>query len=265
MKIAILIGHGESEGGSYDPGAVNGSYHEFRIAREIGKAAWERLRQLGADCQLVNYDGTFSLSDRIRQFRGKEADFLAEVHLNSGSSTASGPEVYYFPGDGTGQKYAAAISAAVSAALGLPDRGAKASDYYGIIRETGPTACLVETCFISSPDLDKVKTAAGQIVAGTAIADGIAKAAGLQSSANGWVKVSSDWYWFESGAAVKNRWVLDGGWWYRLGDDGKMLTGLQEVDGKGYLLNPSRGTVGGIYIPEGAKLITNEKGEIMHE
>ena len=40
---------------------------------------------------------------------------------------------------------------------------------------------------------------------------------------------------------------------------------LQEVDGKGYLLNPSRGTVGGIYIPEGAKLITNEKGEIMHE
>ena len=31
MKFAILIGHGESEGGSYDPGAVNGAYHEFRI------------------------------------------------------------------------------------------------------------------------------------------------------------------------------------------------------------------------------------------
>ncbi len=265
MKIAILIGHGQSEGGSYDPGAVNGTYHEFRIAMEIGKVAYERLRQLGVDCQLVNYDGVFSLSDRIRQFRGKEVDFLAEIHLNSGSSTASGPEVYYFPGDGTGQKYAAAISAAVSAALGLPDRGAKASDYYGIIRETGPTACLVETCFISSPDLDKVKTAAGQIVAGTAIADGIAKAAGLQSSANGWVLSGSAWYFYQNGRPVADQWIEDSGWEYRLGPDGKMLTGLQEVDGKGYLLNPSRGTVGGIYIPEGAKLITNEKGEIMHE
>ena len=201
MKIAILIGHGESEGGSYDPGAVNGSYQEFRIAREIGKAAYERLRQLGAGCQLVNYDGVFSLSDRIRQFRGKEVDFLAEIHLNSGSSTASGPEVYYFPGDQAGKKYAAAISAAVSAALGLPDRGAKASDYYGIIRQTGPTACLVETCFISSRDLDKVKDAAGQALAGRAIADGIAKAAGL-SARDGFQKINGKLYFYRDGKPI---------------------------------------------------------------
>lgn len=265
MKIAILIGHGQSEGGSYDPGAVNGAYHEFRIAKEIGKAAYERLRQLGADCQLVNYDGVFSLSDRIRQFRGKEVDFLAEIHLNSGSSTASGPEVYYFPGDETGQKYAAAISAAIAAALGLPDRGAKASDYYGIIRETGPTACLVETCFISSGDLDKVKTASGQTAAGNAIADGIAKASGLQPSANGWVKASSAWYYYRDGAPIENEWVKSDGWWYYLGEDSKMLTGLQEIEGKAYSFNAQRTTVGGIYIPEGAMVITNEKGAIMHE
>ena len=202
MKIAILIGHGESEGGSYDPGAVNGSYQEFRIAREIGKAAQERLQAVyGASCQLVNYDGSLSLTERIRRFRGKEADFLAEVHLNSKGATATGTEVWYYPGDQTGKKYATAISAAVSAALGLPNRGAKASDYYGIIRQTGPTACLVETCFISSSDLDKVKTAAGQALAGRAIADGIAKAAGL-TVREGFQRINGKLYFYMDGKPI---------------------------------------------------------------
>ena len=202
MKIAILIGHGESEGGSYDPGAINGSYQEFRIAREIGKAAYERLQAVySASCQLVNYDGSLSLTERIRRFRGREADFLAEIHLNAGSDTATGTEVWYYPGDRAGKKYAAAISAAVSAALGLPDRGAKASDYYGIIRQTGPTACLVETCFISSSDLDKVKDAAGQALAGRAIADGIAKAAGL-AVREGFQKINGKLYFYRDGKPI---------------------------------------------------------------
>lgn len=179
MKIAITIGHGETEGGSYDPGAINGNYQEFRIAKEIGKAAAEKLREYGADCQLVNYDGSLSLKERIRRFRRKEADLLAEIHLNSGSRTASGSEVWYYPGDEKGKRAAAEISAAIAEALHLPDRGAKASDYYGIIRQTGPTACLVETCFISSSDLEKVKNPAGQKAAGEAVAEGIARATGL--------------------------------------------------------------------------------------
>ncbi len=202
MKIAILIGHGESEGGSYDPGAVNGSYQEFRIAREIGKAAQERLQAVyGASCQLVNYDGSLSLTERIRRFQGKEADFLTEIHLNAGSDTATGTEVWYYPGDQIGQKYATAISAAIAESLGIPNRGAKASDYYGIIRQTGPTACLVETCFISSRDLDKVKTAAGQVLAGRAIADGIAKAAGL-SARDGFQKINGKLYFYMDGKPI---------------------------------------------------------------
>lgn len=202
MKIAILIGHGESEGGSYDPGAVNGSYQEFRIAREIGKAAQERLQAVyGASCQLVNYDGSLSLTERIRRFRGKEADFLTEIHLNAGSDTATGTEVWYYPGDQTGKKYATAISAAIAESLGLPNRGAKASDYYGIIRQTGPTACLVETCFISSSDLEKVKDAAGQALAGRAIADGIAKAAGM-TVREGFQRINGKLYFYMDGKPI---------------------------------------------------------------
>lgn len=264
MKCCILVGHGKGSSGGYDPGAVNGQYHEFRIAREIAKAAAERLRSVyHADSGLLNYDGTYNLPERIARFQDHAFDFLAEIHLNAGDGTASGTEVYYFPGDNAGQAYARNVSGAVSAALEIPNRGAKGSDYFGIIRETVPTAVLVETCFIGK-DLDKVKTAAGQLAAGNAIADGIAVAAGLQSSAReGWVQASSAWYWYEDGEPVKDVWRKSDGWWYRLGPDGRMLTGLQEIDGKGYYLNQSRATVGGVYVPQGACVVTDGSGAIV--
>lgn len=80
----------------------------------------------------------------------------------------------------------------------------------------------------------------------------------------GWVQASGVWYWYEDGKPVKNQWVSDGGFWYRIGPDGKMLTGLQEVDGKACCFNCSRGTAGGLYVPVGALIITNEKGEILN-
>ena len=264
MKLCILVGHGKGDSGGYDPGAVNGSYHEFKIAKEIAKAAAERLnRTYGADCGLLNDDGKYNLKERIAQFQDHTYDFIAEIHLNAGSQTASGTEVYYFPSDSTGQAYASGISGAVSAALGIPNRGAKASDYFGIIRQTVPTAVLVETCFISSGDLDKVRDAAGQIKAGNAIADGIAKTAGLQSNANGWVKASSAWYWYENGAPVKNKWILTGGWWYRLGPDGKMLTGYQKIGEETFWLNDKPAGENAAGIPLGACVITNDRGNIL--
>lgn len=80
---------------------------------------------------------------------------------------------------------------------------------------------------------------------------------------SGWVQAASAWYWYEDGAPVKNVWRKDGGWWYRLGPDGKMLTGLIEVDGKGYYLNQSRATVGGVYVPQGACVITDGSGRVV--
>lgn len=83
------------------------------------------------------------------------------------------------------------------------------------------------------------------------------------ASKSGWVQASSAWYWYEDGQPVKNVWHKSDGWWYRLGPDGKMLTGLIEVDGKGYYLNQSRGTVGGVYVPQGACVITDSSGAIL--
>ncbi|MGI5894900.1 MAG: N-acetylmuramoyl-L-alanine amidase, partial [Candidatus Merdivicinus sp.] len=84
MKICILVGHGKGDSGGYDPGAVNGDYHEFNIAKEIAQIAAEGLRSTyGADCGLLNYDGKYNLKERIAQFQDRTYDLLAEIHLNA--------------------------------------------------------------------------------------------------------------------------------------------------------------------------------------
>ena len=79
----------------------------------------------------------------------------------------------------------------------------------------------------------------------------------------GWEEILGLWYYYQNGQELKSQWVKDGKWWYYLGEDGKMLTGLQEIDGKGYYLNQSRATVGGVYVPQGACVITDGSGRIV--
>ena len=182
MKIAILIGHGKSDSGGYDPGACANGYQEFKLGREIGKYAAEALRAAGHTVDLVNYDGTLNLPQRIAYCNARSYDLIAEVHLNAGKGT--GCEVYHSIGDSKGKELASAVSAAVAKALGLKDRGARTKansagrDYFGVIRQTKACALLVETCFIDSGDVAKVASNAGRKAAGDAISAGIVKVVG---------------------------------------------------------------------------------------
>ena len=74
----------------------------------------------------------------------------------------------------------------------------------------------------------------------------------------GWVKEGEAWYYYENGKPVKAVWRFLDGWWYWLGDDGKMRTGLTEIQGKQYYLQEE--TQGNI--PKGACIITDHQGEI---
>ena len=74
----------------------------------------------------------------------------------------------------------------------------------------------------------------------------------------GWTQENGAWYWYEDGEKARSEWVLDGGYWYYLGADGRMLTGLQKIGGKLYMLNPVRSQG----IPKGACIITDEKGVV---
>lgn len=185
MSICIAIGHGKSSSGGYDPGAVSGNYKEFEIAREIGKYAADYYNENYAEnCDLINYDGEYFLSERYNLANRKGYEFLAEIHLNSGKGT--GCEVFHSVKSSS--KTAETISKAIADAFGIRNCGAKTrvtssgADYFGIIRETTMKAVLIETVFIDTPsDIDLIKNADGQKKMGETIAKAIAKDRGINA------------------------------------------------------------------------------------
>lgn len=186
--ICIIVGHGKSKSGGYDSGAVSkdGKIHEFKVAREIAKYAVDYLNANYDICaDLMNYDGSLYLTDRIKKVNAASYDFIAEIHLNAGGG--KGTEVYYYHDSPTGLKAAQAITENISKAFSVPNRGAKVwlndngKDYFAIIRETKPCAILVETLFIDNNDeLAMLKTTEGQKQCGIMIAEGVAAAKGLK-------------------------------------------------------------------------------------
>ena len=189
-KIAIVVGHGKSQTGGYDSGAVANGFHEFKIAKECAKYAQEYLNA-NYECQadLFNYAGDTYLTDRVAKFKDNTYALLAEIHLNGGGGT--GTEVYYSQASkgALGQKAAEKISAQIASDFSIRNRGAKTrlrsdgKDYFAIIRDTKPQAVLVETLFIDTNDVYLVDTATEQQKMGKSIAVGIANAMGLKAKA----------------------------------------------------------------------------------
>ena len=189
-KIAIVVGHGKSQTGGYDSGAVSNGFHEFKIAKECAKYAQEYLNA-NYECQadLFNYAGDTYLTDRVAKFKDNTYVLLAEIHLNGGGGT--GTEVYYSQASkgALGQKAAEKISAQIASDFSIRNRGAKTRlrsdgrDYFAIIRDTKPQAVLVETLIIDTNDVYLVDTATEQQKMGKSIAIGIANAMGLKSKA----------------------------------------------------------------------------------
>ena len=75
---------------------------------------------------------------------------------------------------------------------------------------------------------------------------------------DGWTLLAEGWRYCKDGAPLRSQWLQDGGYWYYLGTDGLMQTGLQVIEGKRYMLNPERSED----FPRGACIITDEHGVI---
>ena len=183
MKISVCIGHGKSQSGQYDSGAVASGYQEFKLARAIGKCLKQELSKYNCTVDLINYDGDKNLAERIKYVNSKGYDLNMELHLNAGGGT--GPEVYYKHNSKQGKALATAISKSIATNLGLKDRGAKTKlvsgqDYFGCVREIKCMTFLIETVFIDTKgDRDKVIYASGQEQCAKAIATAVAKYYGL--------------------------------------------------------------------------------------
>lgn len=177
MKILISIGHGKSASGGYDSGALGNGYHEFRLARDIGKYTRNALTAYDCTATVINYDADKYLTDRINYANKNKYDLALEIHLNAGGGTGS--EVYYKIGNTQGKKLAQAISKNIADVFGIKNRGAKVKtsggkDYFGFVREVKCQSLLIETVFIDTKsDCDKVASDAGRRVCGEAIAKAI--------------------------------------------------------------------------------------------
>lgn len=190
MKICISIGHGKSARGGYDSGALGGNYQEFKIGREIGKYIGEIFKGYACTADVINYDATLYLTDRIAHVNKHGYDLAMEIHLNAAGGTGS--EVYYKHKSATGKKLAGAISKSIANTFGIRDRGAKVkinpsngTDYFGFVRSCKCESLLIETVFIdTASDRKHVETAAGQRQCAEAIVKAVANFYGIKKKAS---------------------------------------------------------------------------------
>ena len=186
MNICISIGHGKSAKGGYDSGALGGNYQEFKIAREIGKYIGEVFKGYACTADVINYDATLYLTDRIAHVNKHGYDLAMEIHLNAAGGTGS--EVYYKHRSASGKKLAGAISKSIANTFGIRDRGAKVkinpangTDYFGFVRSCKCESLLIETVFIdTASDRKHVETAAGQRQCAEAIVKAVADFYGIK-------------------------------------------------------------------------------------
>lgn len=198
MNICISIGHGKSAKGGYDSGALGGNYQEFKIGREIGRYIGEIFKGYACNADVINYDATLYLTDRIAHVNKHGYDLALEIHLNASGGTGS--EVYYKHKSATGKKLAAAISKSIAQTFGIRDRGAKVkinpsngTDYFGFVRSCKCESLLIETVFIdTASDRKHVETAAGQKQCAEAIVTAIAGYYGIKKKSAPAVKPSED-------------------------------------------------------------------------
>ena len=198
MNICISIGHGKSAKGGYDSGALGGNYQEFKIAREIGKYIGEVFKGYDCTADVINYDATLYLTDRIAHVNKHGYDLAMEIHLNASGGTGS--EVYYKHKSATGKKLAGAISKSIANTFGIRDRGAKVkinpangTDYFGFVRSCKCESLLIETVFIdTASDRKHVETAAGQRQCAEAIVKAIADFYGIKKKTAPAVKPSEN-------------------------------------------------------------------------
>ena len=209
MNICVSIGHGKSAKGGYDSGALGGNYQEFKIAREIGKYIGEAFKGYACTADVINYDATLYLTDRIAHVNKHGYDLAMEIHLNASGGTGS--EVYYKHKSSTGKKLAGAISKSIANTFGIRDRGAKVkinpsngTDYFGFVRSCKCESLLIETVFIdTASDRKHVETAAGQKQCAEAIVKAIADFYGIKKKTAPAVKPSEDKPAVRAGDIVK--------------------------------------------------------------
>ena len=144
MHIAIAGGHSANARGA------SGFIDEYDCDRAFVAHLVPAFEGQGwgvTDCS--NDAGTVNgeLAEECRAANESGADLFIAVHFNSGGGT--GTEVWYHEGS-SAESYAESVSAELASALGLRNRGPKATMGLYVLNRTTMPAILVEVCFVDT-------------------------------------------------------------------------------------------------------------------
>ena len=108
----------------------SGGHTVYDCTDDVGRTSGANLANICAKCNSHNVNLDIS------------------IHLNAGGGT--GVEVWYYTGSSAGANMASKVSASIASALGIRNRGAKASSGLYVLRNTKATAILIECCFVDN-------------------------------------------------------------------------------------------------------------------
>jgi len=187
FKVAVDAGHGLNTPGKRTPDGE----HEWSFNNKVALAIIERLKEYGCFEILRTDDPTgktdVSLADRVNKAIKFGADVFASAHQNASSGkwgSHGGTETYYYGPSTNGKRLANCVNPRLNTALGLRNRGVKASnDLYVLrgFRNAKTVAILTEGAFMdSTTDIGVLRDQAKLKAQGYAIADGIAEYLGVK-------------------------------------------------------------------------------------
>lgn len=153
--IAIDNGHGLNTAGKRTPLFSDGTFmHEWEFNYTTAKYLETELKRCGFETIMLSdtKDDT-PLQTRTKLCNKANADFCVSIHYNAitgtWQTTATGTEIYSYPGNATDAKYASLIHPYVVQATGLKDRGCRQADFH-MVREPKCPAILVEFGFMDN-------------------------------------------------------------------------------------------------------------------
>lgn len=256
-NFIVAVGHTAS--GNVGCGVID-RLDESNCTREIGTLVTEYLKEKGYGVNLLRIDKSNSYTFEDCYIRANQANEIAktskvelyiEIHINAGGG--SGSEVCVTGKSEVANQYAAKISASLSSALSLSNRGVKTRNLI-VLNNTVMPAILVECLFADSHDADVYNP---EVIA-RAIVNGLVGVDNSNdgewklgwnrddvgwwyctdtinryyyTSQNSWKDIDGEWYIFDSrGYALQNSWYYDESnkSWYYLDLNCKMVRGKKE-------------------------------------
>ena len=159
--LALMVGHGRSLDGSWDPGCTYGIYTEAGLMLHIVQEAVSLLRKSGVKVITDADDANNrNMKASVAWANNKKARLYMSVHcdnrVNATTKAPTGIAPLYV--SAAGKKFADAVGKYIAKKLDMKWLGAhKRTDLYEL-NATDMTSCILETGFIKA-DLKKLKAA----------------------------------------------------------------------------------------------------------